>query len=236
MSTAQLPLDWRPLVGLVVVVAAACAPGDGGSPPQDSPSPSPGVTASPTDGVTLGATCANPQLGYGIDYPAGWAVNDGGVLPACSLFDPSSVEVEPATEIPPSIAIAIRGSDPPFDRLATPTGDVQDGIETVERTQTTVGDRDAVKVLFEATEDAALLEPGTRGYRYLIDLGDPEPIAAASTLVAVVYDAGETDFDRKRQVLDAMMASLEFTGAGSVRGARAWTTCPAATSPCTHGS
>lgn len=212
MPVTRLRLRWRVLVGLVmVVVAPSCDGGDRDTPPKASPSPSPGVRASPTAGATLGATCTNAELGYVVDYPAGWVVNDGGVLPSCSLFDPMSVEVAPGTEIPPSIAIAIRGSDVPFDRMATPTGDVQVGIEAVERTETTVDGHDAVTVLFAATQEAPLLELGTRGYRYLVGLGDPEPIAAASTLVAVVYDAGETGFDHKRAVLDAMMDSLRFS-------------------------
>lgn len=212
MPTARLRLRWRVLVGLmVVVVAGACDAGDRDTPPQTSPLP--GVTASPTGGATLGATCANPQLGYEIDYPAGWTINSGEMLPPCSLFDPTSADVEPGTEIPPSIAVAIRGSDLPFDLLATPTSDVQNGIEMIERTQTAVDGRDAVTVFFEAIQESPLLEPGTRGYRYLVDLGDPEPIAAVSTLVAVVYDVGDTGFDHKREVLDAMMDSLRFTDA-----------------------
>jgi hypothetical protein len=52
-----------------------------------------------------------------------------------------------------------------------------------------------------------LHDRGIRSYQYVVDLGD-------TSMIAVTYDVGEPAFERKRQVLDAMMATLDFRQPG----------------------
>ena len=201
---------------------ADASPTDGPSPTADpSPSadgsptaePSPTTEPSPTagDGLALGASCTNDELGVTVDHPRDWATNDGEVLPACSVFDPGPIDLEPNTEIPRDLAVLLQGSDRQFATYAD-AGD-EPGTRVLERRETTVGGHDAVAMLLEATEDAPLLEPGIRLYRWVIDLGVDE-MTAVSTLLAVTYDEGEPAFEEKRRILDAMVQDIEFDRSG----------------------
>lgn len=207
------------LAGLVLT---GCTGADGPDDATDSPTPSPAATtpggsptatpeespspeASPTP--ALGASCTNSELGVTVAYPEEWRTNDGDVLPSCSLFDPDPIDLEPATEIPPDLAVTLQGSDRQFATHADATD--EPGTREIERRETTVDGRDAVAMLLEATEDAPLLEPGTRLYRWVIDLGVDE-MTVVSTLLVVTYDQGEPAFDEKRRVLDAMVRSLDL--------------------------
>ena len=188
-------------------------PDDDESEPDASPSPTPSddVTPSPTatpgDEPSLAASCTNSELGVTIAYPDGWSTNDGDVLPACSVFDPEPFELEENTEIPLELAVVVQGSDRQFATYAD-AGD-QPGSRELERREATVDGHDAVAMLLEATEDAPLLEPGTRLYRWVIDTGVDE-MTAVSTLLLVSYDRGEPAFDQKRRTLDAMVEQLEL--------------------------
>ena len=175
--------------------------------------PSPTTEPSPTAGdeQALGASCTNDELGLTVDYPRDWSTNDGGVLAACSLFDPGPIDVEPNTEIPRDLAVVLHGSDRQYATYAD-AGD-EPGTRQLERRETTVAGHDAVAMLLEATEDAPLLEPGTRLYRWVVDLGVDE-MTAVSTMLAVTYDEGEPDFEEKRRILDAMVQGIEFDRSG----------------------
>jgi len=56
-----------------------------------------------------------------------------------------------------------------------------------------------------------MLPAGTRYYQYLIALD-------GATLIAATY--GSSDYARNKRVLDAMMATLEFTSDGSSQPAK----------------
>lgn len=153
------------------------------------------------------ATCENPEASYRIEYPVDWEANTGDALPECSLFDPDPIEVEPGTQIPFDIAIAIRLENVPFERVT----EEDMAVEETSREETTVAGRRAVRIAGEGTGQA-LVPEGMRVYRYAVDLD-------GATLIAATYDAGELDIDTKRQVLDEMMASLEFVGTPPAPGA-----------------
>ena len=188
-------------------------PDDEDRDPTASPSPTasdegtPTPTATPDGGPALAASCTNSELAVTIAYPDGWSTNDGGVLPACSVFDPAPFELEEGTEIPLGLAVVVQGSDRQFATYVD--ADDQPGTRELERRETTVDGHDAVAMLLEATEDAPLLEPGTRLYRWVIDTGVDE-MTAVSTLLLVSYDRGEPAFDQKRRTLDAMVRQLEL--------------------------
>lgn len=143
-------------------------------------------------------SCPNQEIGFTIEYPAGWHTNPGDAMPQCSLFDPDPIEIEPATELPFDIAVAMRHETTP---LATLTGE-QRGRRVLLQEDTSVNGRRAARMEIETTED--LLRPaGSRTYGYYVDLED-------ATLVAETHDVGELAYDRKQRILDAMVATLHF--------------------------
>ncbi len=186
----------RPIVLILMLVLAAAA-----CEREAAEQPPPVLEESPTGEQALGETsrCSNPEIGYSVAYPAEWQTNPGDVMPECSLFDPAPIEVTPGTEIPFDIAVVIRRESVPF---ATIAGE-QRGQREMLREETTVAGRPAVRLETENTE--ALLRPeGARSYRYLLDLG-------GETLVAATHDAGELPYERKKQILDEMIATLQLT-------------------------
>ncbi|MBW3577426.1 MAG: hypothetical protein KY462_06755 [Actinobacteria bacterium] len=181
--------------------------------PEEEPvsptSPAETVTtpASPvaTGPMARTASCENADAAYRIDYPADWETNTGDVLAECSLFDPEPIDIEPGTQIGFDVAIAIRAENVSFERVA----EEDMAVDETSREETTVAGRQAVRVEGEGTGQA-LVPDGMRVYRYAVDLD-------GATLIAVTYDAGELDFETKRQVLDEMVASLQFVGTPAPR-------------------
>lgn len=143
--------------------------------------------------------CVNREKGYSLEYPADWQVNDVELLGPCALFDPDPIEVPENSELPPAIAVAIDVEPVPF---ATVTGEVI-GRREISREATIVDGRTAVRMEAESTGEG-LHDRGLRSYHYFIDLG------GAMTIVATTHGVGDTPFERKRRILDAMMATLEF--------------------------
>lgn len=142
--------------------------------------------------------CMNREQGYSLEYPADWQVNDAELMGPCALFDPDPLDVPENSELPPSIAVAIDVEPVPF---ATVTGEVM-GRREISREATIVDGRTAVRMEAESTGEG-LHDRGLRSYHYFIDLG-------AMTMVATTHGVGDMPFDRKRRILDAMMATLEF--------------------------
>jgi hypothetical protein len=172
----------------------------GGCPPAERPDPPerPPAAVGDADVAEMERTesCANPAIGYSIEYPAGWRTNPGDVMPECALFDPDPIPVEPATELPFDIAVALRREAVPLETL---TG-AQRGRRVLLQEETTVDGRAAVRMEIETTED--LLRPaGSRTYGYYVDLD-------GATLVAETHDVGAIAYERKQLILDAMVARL----------------------------
>ncbi len=187
------------LTGIALLGMAACGASDGERPAMapDSSTTSvatPSTTA--TDSPQLAQTCEAER--YRVGYPAGWSTNTGDVVPSCRFFDAGPFTVPPATEfLDPAVVF-----DPepiPYARLV---GSVGGGEEVLDRRETTVAGRPEVRIEARAGNDGALLPPGTASLRYVVDLD-------GSTLIAATYGVAGADHRRNRDVLDAMMATLE---------------------------
>jgi hypothetical protein len=139
--------------------------------------------------------CANQLDGYTVAYPAEWHVNPAEFLAPCSLFDPQPIAVPRDSEVPIEIAVMVGVQPMPFEEL---TGDVL-GRRTLSRQATTIDGRPAMRIDGETTGDG-LHSPGIRSYAYFVDLGD-------RTLIAATHDVGPVSFERKRDVLDAIIQS-----------------------------
>lgn len=218
--TTLLVRSLRQIVALAVltVIAAACtSDGDGAPEPGPETPTTPASTATATTAPTapstgtderaLDAECTNDDVGATVAYPAGWEVNDGTVLPACSLFDPESVEVREGTEIPRDIAITLRVEAVSSDRVADVEADPT--VEVRSREETTVGGREAVAAEVEHTGEG-LYDAGDVTYAYYVDLDERTLIAQTHQLEA----ADPPGYDERREILDAMMAAITFGDAG----------------------
>lgn len=197
---SPFPTVRRPalLLAAGALVTSACGAGGAatGSAPRDVTAASP-VAAVATDGQ--GQQCRDDELGYRVSYPDGWRTNPGEVLPACRLFDPAAIRVEAGTEVPLDIAVMIHPSPAPLDQF-TASGHAAEVVATWE---TTVDGHDAVAVELRAT-GRAMLPEDARTYLYAVDLGDRR-------LVASTHDPGPPPYAHAREVLDAMMASMQLT-------------------------
>lgn len=187
----------RRLVPLTIAVLLAGCGGEGAD--GDGGATTTVETATTTVDAAPTKRCENVRDGYAVAYPADWHTNAGDVLPACSYFHPVPFELRPGTE---ALEIAIRVDREPiaFD-LFTEPGPTRD---EQSREELELAGRPAVRVVYTATGEG-LLPRGVRGYEYAVDLdGD--------TLVLSTLEAGEADFERSREVLDAMAESLELLG------------------------
>lgn len=189
---------------ILLLITAACGQEDSTelrdeAPVGDAVGPA-GADRSPETDPLMDRTadCVNDLDHYSIEYPADWHVNSGDILNPCSLFDPDSIVVPENSEIPVEIAVSIDFE--PVD-FATLTEDAL-GRRDLSRESATIDRREAVRIEGEST-GAGLFEPGLRSYQYFIDLGD-------TTVIASTYDAGTLPFERKCQILDAMMATLDL--------------------------
>lgn len=198
------------LLCALALLLAACG-GDGADPPAGDATPPQTVepttpeptatTPAPTPGPTLGASCTNPQDGYGLDYPQDWHVNDpGNPTEPCRVFHPEPFDLEPGTEIDPALAIVADLEPVPMERMAQGDPDV----EVLRREEVTVAGHEALVLETRATEDAPLLEPGTRTYLYLVRVGTEH------TFVLRATDRGEPAYETKIEVLRAMVATVRF--------------------------
>ncbi len=142
-------------------------------------------------GDSLGASCTGP-VGLQVAYPAGWAVNPGDVVPACTMFSPDAFTVPPHTDARVA-AVVLTVSDLPFDDVAAATPD------EVTRTDEVVDGRSAVRA--EVVAGPGLWPEGTPATRWVVDLGD-------RTLVADAVGLPPFDHERDVEVLDAMMREL----------------------------
>ncbi len=170
----------------------------------ERPEPAERLPEAPDADPAMTATeqCINRVEGYAVEYPAGWHTNPGEVMDVCSLFDPEPITVPPGTQIPIDIAVSIRFEPVSYETVA---GEVL-GRRELSREETTVDGREAVRIESEATGEA-LYPAGLRAYQYFVDLGD-------TTMVAGTYDAGTFPYERKRRILDAMMATFDFRQPG----------------------
>ncbi|HEX2178330.1 MAG TPA: hypothetical protein VHL54_02260 [Actinomycetota bacterium] len=202
----------RALLGTIAAAAlllTACAD----APVEEDSSPTPASEstepASPTAGATTGSpaaagggqwsTCEHPE-GVVVSYPAGWQVNQGGALPACSAFDPAALEIPAGQE---TFDAAVLLSVDPVDFAAAVDPETISG-EVLDRSEAFVDGHDAVRV--ETRSEAnALLPEGGRSTRWFVVFG------RESTLSLVTHEVGsEDDYETERQILDQMVERLQL--------------------------
>lgn len=177
----------RFLLSLVSLLLAACS--------HSLPAPEPQRQES---AVSLTHRCKNMHAGFSVSYPAGWKVNDGSVLPACSVFDPDRIELPRESEIPFDLSVVISAQEQPFD--PAPQSSLFERVLSVQSLK--VAGRDATRVEVEATGEG-LADRGMRSLRYVVDFG------RGRTLVATTNDAGDT-YEQDKEALARMMQSLTF--------------------------
>jgi hypothetical protein len=188
---------------LALALGAASCERPGSADPPDGTAPAePAALAAADPAMERTTECVDRAEGYAVRYPAGWHAYTGEILGPCSLFDPEPIDVPPASEFPLDIAIMIGFEPVPFATLA---GDVP-GRRELSREEATVDGRRAVRIEGETTGEG-LHDRGIRSYEYLVDLGD-------TTMVASTYGVGSLPLERKRRILDAMMATFDFRQPG----------------------
>jgi hypothetical protein len=166
-----------------------------------APTPhAPAGAAAPGSGPESGPWqhCVHGQGGFTVEFPAAWQTNDGSVMDPCVLFDPATIEVPYASELPADIAVGLHLEDVGYDRVAGETF----GILVLSREEVRVAGRRGQRRLIEHTGDG-LFDAGTRSWQYIADWGE------GRTLIAVSHDVGEPDFETKRRVLDEMVTRLQ---------------------------
>lgn len=172
----------------------------GASEPTAPRSPS-SPTAPPTGPQTqLAARCSAPDGGYSVAYPDGWHTNEGDQVDGCQVFDPQPVALEEGVGGGPFGAISIRAVPTAFETIREPGRSAR----VLSEEEVTVNGHGAVRQILEHTGETTIPE-GVRSYRYLVDLD-------GRTLLAVTYEAGEPSFERKQQILDDMLRSLQLDG------------------------
>lgn len=143
--------------------------------------------------------CINPEVGYSVTFPDDWYTNtEIGAFSACSWFTPEYFEV-------------VDLSEPPNEIWISTYLIVEGGIGYTSLTQAyfaeelTIDGRPARRVEYNPSP---MLEPGYRGYHYVILLG--EDWIEGPTFVAVTDTDMADDYKLARAVLDRIMASLDF--------------------------
>ena len=202
-------------VGLAVVIGlqfGRIAPGPTvptGAVPTATPSPSPTPIhseAPPTPSVSPSGVpdvyrCENATDGYALDVPSNWYANprmEAGegfdAVAACRFFGPTEFEIAPNAGLPNGVAISIQvvPNAPP------PAGEVVESGETV------VDGRDATVRLVQTTSEG-LTPAGTLVYEYLVMMDD------GRVLLIGTDSSRDGDFEEHREVLDAMMETVDFS-------------------------
>jgi hypothetical protein len=185
---------------LLALIASACSGGADAPPPDDA-----GTDPAARPDVALEASCTNEVSGYTVRYPAGWLVNTGDGLPACSVFDPWNVDIPVAGEMPTAIAVSISRQEVLF-RVATDFA-ADPSVDVVSTMDGGVDGHPALRAELRHT-GWGLYDTGHRSYAWFVDLGD-------QTLIAVTHDVVDADpppFAARQRILDAMMASVRVVG------------------------
>lgn len=191
------------LIGVLALVLAACPADDTDEPAVEDdgePAAEEGVEVDDDLAAQLDATCNNPQLGYDVDHPGDWDVFEDDALAPCSAFHEEEVVFDLNADHPLDTAIQIRGTSGDLD---TVTEDLANEDET-SRDEVSVDGERAYVIESDATADGVYPE-GTQLYSYYIERDGQVIVATANDGIEE-----DVDFDERRDVLDAMMASLEW--------------------------
>ena len=175
--------------------------------PSPSPSPTPTRSETPPSpsetptGVRDVYRCENATDGYALDVPSDWYANprvEAGEglddVAACRFFGPTEFEIAPNAGLPAGVAISVQV----VPEAPPPSGEVVESGEMV------VDGRDATVRLLETTSEG-LTPAGTLVYEYLVVMDD------GRVLLVGTDSSRDGDFEEHRDVLDAMMESLDFS-------------------------
>lgn len=188
----------RLLAVAVALALGACGDGDDEMAATSSTTPTSDSTSTTVAGAVW-EECEHGDGVYTVEHPQEWRTNDGAVLPVCTLFDPEPIDVEPGTEIPFSIAVAITVENVAADRM---TESENRGQRVISEREEEIASRRATRIETEATGDAPLTPEGTRTTRWIVPLDD------GRTIVARTHDTGDLEYQEKQDVLDRMVRSL----------------------------
>jgi hypothetical protein len=191
-------------------IAPDAGPGTGTGPSAPAV-PSPTESAPESAGQSPSASvpavrdfyrCENAADGYALEVPADWYANprvEAGEglddVPACRFFGPTEFEIVPNSGVPAGVAISIQVAPQPPPAAGT----------VVQSGEVTVAGRPAVVREVETTSEG-LTPPGTLVYEYVISLADGRVLHASTA------SQDEAQWADRRDVLDAMMETLEITG------------------------
>jgi hypothetical protein len=142
------------------------------------------------------ANSCTSAAGYRVAFPADWATNADGVLPACSWFGPGAEVVVPEASDARSAPVALQVVDAGLAQVAVPAPD------EVTRTELEVAGRAALRT--EQVTTVGLYPEGTRITTWALDLD-------GRTLVADAVELPGGDHERAVAVLDEMVQTLEPT-------------------------
>lgn len=207
-------LNLRP--GMAVPNLAAARLGTGGA---VALAVSPGRTDVVLDvlGYFTSATwsrCASNENGWTVEYPGTWRTNPGTVVAECRLFDPEPIVLQPNTELPAGLGANLHRAEVAVQQART-----DPHSRLVSESETSVDGRVAYRQLRETTEDG-YVPAGTRYLIWLVDLGN-------ETGIGTTYAVGTPSFERKVEVLDAMMARISIDESAAQQPA-SWRELPGA--------
>lgn len=131
-------------------------------------------------------------------YPAGWWTNDGSVTELCRYFHPEPVRVEPGTELI-GVAIRIDIEDLSYERAIA-----GGGMDVTDERRLEIDGQQAMRREGKVTR-SVYLRTGARIVSYYVML------SGGRTLFATTAEVQGVDFERSREVLDAMMSTLDVT-------------------------
>jgi hypothetical protein len=178
----------------LLALAACAAPATGPTPQAvDVSLAARAVVATPPEDDADSCTSA---AGYRVEFPADWATNADGALPACSWFGPGEEVVVPEASDARTTPVALQVVDAPLAQVAVPMPD------EVARTELEVGGRPAVRT--EQVTTVGLYPEGTRITTWALDLD-------GRTLVADTVELPGGDHERAVAVLYGMVQTLEPT-------------------------
>lgn len=146
----------------------------------------------PEAGVPLGAACTHPEGRFEVRYPDEWHASDG-----CEIFD--TEPLDDAVGGPFLGIVTMSVVDMTMEEALT----ADEAMDAVRTEEVVVDGRPAVRRLRESTGE--VLPEGHLRYTYYVDLGD-------TTLVASTDLDPDGDPEERRDILDAMMASLDIPG------------------------
>jgi hypothetical protein len=148
--------------------------------------------------------CANPDLGFAVGYPAGWATAQTSRSGACLFFDPEPFTVPENTDFA-GVGVEVLYAQQTYSDTVHGYTDPR-FAEVLEREAATIAGRPAMRLDTEAT-GAGLYDRGTRLYAYVVDRGGRAFVVQTASLPGRA-------FERRKDAVDGAVRLLRFTEPG----------------------